>query len=289
MGKIMNKFMGTGVALVTPFTSDLAIDYPALKKLINHLDRDEINYYVIMGTTGESATLNWSEKIGLLQFCKNNISNKPIVFGLGGNNTLGLLDQIKIINKIGVDAILSVTPYYNKPSQAGLIAHFEMIAEASKAPIILYNIPSRTATNMEATTVIALAEHPNIIGIKEASGDLEQCQQIMIHKPIDFILISGNDQDTVEILQMGGCGTISVVANYKPVELGNIVIEMMAGRAPNAKKINESLLKYYALMMSEGNPTSVKTALKTIGICQKYVRLPLIEGSKALEDKFIKA
>ena len=225
----------------------------------------------------------------MLQFCKNNISNKPIVFGLGGNNTLWLLDQIKIINKIGVDAILSVTPYYNKPSQAGLIAHFEMIAEASNAPIILYNIPSRTATNMEATTVIALAEHPNIIGIKEASGDLEQCQQIMIHKPIDFILISGNDQDTVEILQMGGCGTISVVANYKPVELGNIVIEMMAGRAPNAKKINESLLKYYALMMSEGNPTSVKTALKTIGICQKYVRLPLIEGSKALEDKFIKA
>ena len=190
----MNKlFVGTGVALVTPFLSDKKIDYHSLERIIKFVDIPEINYLVIIGSTGESATLSWDEKIEILEFTKGKAPDKPILFGLGGNDTAQLLREIGIINKYPIDGILSVTPYYNRPSQAGLISHYRQIADASDHPIILYNVPSRTGVNLESKSTLILSEHSNIMGIKEASGNIKQCERILNSRPKDFLLISGND------------------------------------------------------------------------------------------------
>ena len=190
----MNKlFVGTGVALVTPFLSDKKIDYNSLKRIIKFVDLPQINYLTILGTTGESATLSWSEKIEILKFMIKNSSGKPILLGLGGNDTARLLKEINLINKYDINGILSVTPYYNRPSQAGLISHYRQIADASDHPIILYNVPSRTGVNLESKSTLILSEHSNIMGIKEASGNIKQCERILNSRPKDFLLISGND------------------------------------------------------------------------------------------------
>ena len=284
----MNElFVGTGVALVTPFLSDKRIDYSSLERIIKFVDLPEINYLAIMGTTGESATLSWNEKIEILEFTKEKAPNQPILFGLGGNDTAQLLKEISLINKYPIDGILSVTPYYNRPSQAGLISHYRQIADASDHPIILYNVPSRTGVNLESDTTLILSEHSNIMGIKEASGDLKQCERIVNSKSDNFLLLSGNDSETLAILKLGGNGSISVLANYKPEMFGNMVRSYLNKEYEKALKYQNELREYFEWMDLEGNPTSIKTALKTIHLCKKTVRSPLMEGSIDLENKFL--
>lgn len=285
----MNElFVGTGVALVTPFLSDKKIDYDSLERIIKFVDLPEIDYLAIMGTTGESATLSWNEKIEILEFTKGKAPDQPILFGLGGNDTTQLLKEISLINKYPIDGILSVTPYYNRPSQAGLISHYRQIADTSDHPIILYNVPSRTGVNLESDTTLILSEHSNIMGIKEASGDLKQCERIINSKSDNFLLLSGNDSETLAILKLGGNGSISVLANYKPEIFGNMVRSYLNKEYEKALKYQNELREYFEWMDLEGNPTSIKTALKTIHLCKKTVRSPLMEGSIDLENKFIK-
>ena len=285
----MNElFVGTGVALVTPFLSNKKIDFESLERIIKFVDIPEINYLSIVGTTAESPTLSWNEKIEILEFVKKKALNRPILFGLGGNDTNQLLREINCINKYNIDGILSVTPYYNRPSQTGLISHYRQIADSSDHPIILYNVPSRTGVNLASDATLILSEHPNIIGIKEASGDLEQCKRISNSKPDDFLLISGNDADTLAILKIGGSGSISVIANYKPSKFGKMVQYFLNNNFDNAFMIQKELNSLFSLMNLEGNPTSIKTALKTIDLCEKTVRAPLIEGSIYLENEFKK-
>jgi len=285
----MNElFAGTGVALVTPFSLNKEVDFDALERIIKFVNLPEINYLSIVGTTAESPTLSWNEKIEILEFVKEKAKNQPILFGLGGNDTAQLIKEIKYINKYNIDGVLSVTPYYNRPSQTGLISHYRQVADSSDHPIILYNVPSRTGVNLESDTTLILSEHPNIIGIKEASGDLEQCKRISISKTDDFLLISGNDADTLAILKIGGNGSISVIANYKPDDFGKMVQYSLNNNYDTALEIHNELNLLFNLMNLEGNPTSIKTALKTIGLCEKTVRSPLIEGSVYLENKFKK-
>ena len=284
----MNElFVGTGVALVTPFLSDKKIDYNSLERIIKFVDLPEIDYLAIMGTTGESATLSWNEKIKILEFTKGKAPDQPILFGLGGNDTTQLLKEISLINKYPIDGILSVTPYYNRPSQAGLISHYRQIADTSDHPIILYNVPSRTGVNLESDTTLILSEHSNIMGIKEASGDLKQCERIVNSKSDNFLLLSGNDSETLAILKLGGNGSISVLANYKPEIFGNMVRSYLNKEYEKALKYQNELREYFEWMDLEGNPTSIKTALKTIHLCKKTVRSPLMEGSIDLENKFL--
>ena len=284
----MNElFVGTGVALVTPFLSDKKIDYDSLERIIKFVDLPEIDYLAIMGTTGESATLSWNEKIEILEFTKGKAPDQPILFGLGGNDTTQLLIEISLINKYPIDGILSVTPYYNRPSQAGLISHYRQIADTSDHPIILYNVPSRTGVNLESDTTLILSEHSNIMGIKEASGDLKQCERIINSKSDNFLLLSGNDSETLAILKLGGNGSISVLANYKPEIFGNMVRSYLNKEYEKALKYQNELREYFEWMDLEGNPTSIKTALKTIHLCKKTVRSPLMEGSIDLENKFL--
>ncbi|HEY3403219.1 MAG TPA: 4-hydroxy-tetrahydrodipicolinate synthase [Ohtaekwangia sp.] len=281
----MKKFYGTGVALVTPFTESLEIDYKALKKLLNHTAKG-VDYYVVMGTTGESPTLSPEEKKEVLQFVKaNNTKKLPIVYGIGGNNTQEIIDTIHETDLKGVDAILSVSPYYNKPSQEGISQHFERIADASPVPVILYNIPGRTGSNMTAETTLRLAKHPNIVGIKEASGNLEQCMKIQKLAPKDFAVISGDDMLTAPFYAFGGKGIISVLANTYPVIFRKIKEHAQAGNMVKAHQEQFKLLEINGPMYEEGNPVGVKYVLSQLGICGPHVRLPLVAASSALRKK----
>jgi len=213
----MKKLLGTGVALVTPFSSDGSVDFKSLKKVLKHTAKG-VDYWVVMGTTGESATLSKEEKKAVLDFTKaNNPGKLPIVYGIGGNHTAAVVRELHDTDLTGVDAVLSVSPYYNKPSQEGLYLHFKAVADASPLPIILYNVPGRTALNMTAETTLRLSVHKKIVGIKEASGSIEQCMRIAHYKPSEFMLISGDDTMTVPLYAIGGVGVISVLANAYPV------------------------------------------------------------------------
>ncbi len=281
----MKKLEGTGVALVTPFTRNHAIDYPALKRLLNHTATG-VDYYVVMGTTGESVTITADEKKKVLQFIKqNNTAKLPIVYGIGGNDTQAVLDTIRNTDLKGVDAILSVSPYYNKPSQEGIYQHFKAIADASPLPIILYNVPGRTSSNLTAETTLRLATHKNIIGIKEASGNLEQCMRIAKSKPKDFLLISGDDLLTVPIYAIGGKGVISVLANALPVVFKKMKESSFAGNYEQACLHQFSLLEINGPMYEESNPVGIKQVLHEFGVCENHVRLPLVSASEALQKK----
>lgn len=278
------RLKGTGVALITPFSESFQVDYESLNNLLQFTANRGVDYYVVQGTTGESATTTPEEKAAILNFVKNNnTAHKPVVYGLGGNNTFQVIEQLKFVDLSGVDAVLSVAPYYNKPSQKGLIAHFTAVADASPVPIILYNVPGRTATNMEAETTIALAEHENIIGIKEASGKLEQCMHIANHTADDFLLISGEDILTLPMLAVGGVGVISVLANAYANIFHNIVMHASSGNWEAARKASFDLLPINHLMYAESNPVGVKYALKVLEVCEDYVRLPLVPASAPLK------
>jgi 4-hydroxy-tetrahydrodipicolinate synthase len=279
----MKKLAGTGVALVTPFTIDGHVDFKGLKRLLSHTAKG-VDYYVVMGTTGESVTTSKEEKKEILEFVKANNSKKlPIVYGIGGSNTQDVLETIKQTNFEGVDAILSVSPYYNKPSQEGIYQHFKMVAGKSPVPVILYNVPGRTSSNMSAATTLRLAGHKNIIGIKEASGNMEQCMKIAADKPEDFMLISGDDMLTVPLYSIGSVGVISVLANAYPVHFKKMKEHAFAGKYAKASQELFKLLDINAPMYEEGNPVGVKFVLSELGICDHHVRLPLVAPSEGLK------
>lgn len=281
----MKKLYGTGVALVTPFDEDKQVDFRGLKKLLTHTAKG-VDYYVVMGTTGESATINKEEKKKVLSFVKENNSKKlPIVYGIGGNNTQEIIEAVKETDLRGVDAILSVSPYYNKPSQEGIFRHFKAIADESPVPIILYNVPGRTASNLTSETTLRLAKHPNIIGIKEASGNLEQCMKIVKEKPKGFMLISGDDMLTIPLYSIGAVGVISVLANAFPVIFKKIKEFSFSGNFSKASAEQFKLLEINGPMYEEGNPVGVKHVLKRMNICRNIVRLPLVSASESLQKK----
>ncbi|WP_100629944.1 4-hydroxy-tetrahydrodipicolinate synthase [Algoriphagus formosus] len=277
-----SKFYGTGVALVTPFTKNENIDLKALAKLIDHCIDGGADYLVVLGTTGEVVTLSAAEKRQVLQAAVSFVDQRvPIVYGLGGNNTSGILEEIENTDFQGVDAVLSVSPYYNKPSQAGIQAHYEAIADKCPVPVILYNVPGRTGSNLTSQTTLNLAKHDNIIGIKEASGDLTQCMEIAANKPEDFLLISGDDMLTVPIQSIGGVGVISVLANAFPTTFRKLT----QGGFTEKQEAVYSLLEINPLMYAEGNPVGLKVILNEMGLCSEEVRLPLVEASEELKQK----
>lgn len=281
----MKNLFGTGVALVTPFTRSGDVDYKGLKKLMSHTAKG-VDYYVVMGTTGESVTTNKEEKKTILSFVKaNNKKNLPIVYGMGGSNTEEVLANIKQTDLTGVSAILSVSPYYNKPSQEGIYQHFKAIAGKSPVPVILYNVPGRTASNMSASTTLRLAQHKNVIGIKEASGNMEQCMKIAAEKPADFMLISGDDMLTVPLYSVGAVGVISVLANAFPVVFRKMKEMAFTGNYPKASRELFTLLDINGPMYEEGNPVGVKYVLSQLNVCEEHVRLPLVPASEGLKKK----
>lgn len=281
----MLNLNGTGVALITPFHGDQSIDFDGLKNVINHVIRGEVDYLVVMGTTGESATLSKQEKEQVLKSALEfNANRLPIVYGIGGNNTLAVLDEIKATDFSGISAILSVSPYYNKPPQAGIIAHYTAIADACPVPVILYNVPGRTMSNMTASTTLTLAQHPNIIGMKEASGNLEQCMSIAAGKPEDFYLISGDDMLTTAMMSIGAVGVISVLANAYPETFRNI----SHGELEISRKATFSLLALNPLIYEESNPVGLKCLMQELGICWDAVRLPLVKASESLRERIVR-
>ena len=280
-----SKFRGVGPALITPFKKDLSIDFEALKRLLEHTAKGA-DYFVVQGTTGESATTTFEEKQEILNFVKaNNPKQLPIVFGVGGNNTAAVLDFLDKIDLSGVDAILSASPHYNKPSQEGIYQHYVAIADKSPVPVILYNVPGRTASNLTAATTLRLAAHPNIIGIKEASGNLEQCMHIASKKPDDFLLISGDDLLTNSLIAMGAVGVISVLANPFPETFAAMVHKALNGDFAGSSKELFKLIEINPAMYEESNPVGAKEALKQQGVCDNYVRMPLLPATEQLSEK----
>ncbi len=278
----MLSLHGTGVALITPFQKDLSIDFEGLKKVMDHVIQGGADYLVVQGTTGESPTLSKEEKKQVLKAAKeHNAERLPIVYGIGGNNSQAILDEIKLTDFTDVAAILSVSPSYNKPSQAGIIAHFTAIADASPVPVILYNVPGRTMSNMTAATTVTLSHHSNIIGMKEASGNLEQCMNIASEKQADFMLISGDDMLTTTIRAIGGVGVISVLANAYPT----LFKTMSHGDLLASKEATFKLLTLNPLMYEESNPVGLKFLMNQLGICEDWVRLPLLQASPELQEK----
>lgn len=282
----MEKFHGTGVALVTPFNTDRSVDYQGLKNLINHLVDGGVDYLVSLGTTGETATLSKEEKKKIWDFTAEiNDGRLPLVAGIGGNSTLSVAEDIKNFNNNNYSAVLSVSPYYNKPTQEGIYQHYKYLSEASSLPIILYNVPGRTGTSMSPETTCKLAfDFKNIIGIKEASGSFDQFNQIMRDKPEDFLLISGDDPIALPMVSIGAVGVISVVGNALPRHLSDMVRLCLSGKYAEALPSHLSLLEITRLMFAEGNPAGVKAALKQLGICNDVVRLPLVKASTALKE-----
>ena len=280
---MIDLLKGVGVALVTPMNKDYSIDFPSLEKVVEHVISGGVDYLVIQGTTGESPVFSWQEKLVLLDFVsKVNNERKPLVFGLGGNDTFDLIKKSVDLKEYKLAAILSVSPYYNKPSQQGIIRHFERLADAYPHPIILYNIPSRTASNMEAETTLELSKHSNIVAMKEASGTLNQFKEIESNKPSDFLLLSGDDVLTHDMIKLGADGVISVVANLFPRDFTKMVKSGMEGDFVQSKKLDNSLFTAYTLSTKEGNPTSIKAGLEAKNICMRTVKPPLFDASDEL-------
>jgi 4-hydroxy-tetrahydrodipicolinate synthase len=280
------RFKGVGAALITPFDEQNEIDYPGLKKLIDLVTEGDVDYLVVQGTTGESPTVSEKEKREILAFTiKHNYKSLPIVYGIGGNNTQSVVDGIKSMDFTGVDAILSVCPYYNKPTQQGIIAHFTAIADASPVPVLLYNVPGRTVTNMNADTIVTLAAHPNIIGIKDAGGSLEQSMELAARVPDDFILLSGDDNLVTTMVSVGWHGVISVIANAFPKEFTDLTWHALEGRFKEAARLQLAFLEFDTLLYIESNPVGIKKCLEIKGICSSAVRLPLLKASDKLGEK----
>jgi 4-hydroxy-tetrahydrodipicolinate synthase len=279
---MQKKLKGTGVALVTPFRKDDSIDFNALKKIVEHVINGGVEYLVVMGTTGENPVLSEQEQKAVLNYVAEVSEKKvPIVFGIGGNNTQDVVTRIRSTDFESVDAILSATPYYNKPTQKGLYSHYKTLANASPVPMILYNVPGRTAVNMTAETTLNLAnDFKNIIGVKEASGNLNQVMQILKNKPKDFIVISGDDTYTLPYIALGMEGVISVTANACPKEFSDMVRAALKHDFKTAQKLHYKLLDFSESLFLEGSPAGVKAALEILGITSKYVRLPLAPVSR---------
>lgn len=283
----MDKIKGTGVALVTPFNEDKSVDYKGLENLLNHVIDGGIDYLVLMGTTGESVTLSKGEKVAVVDFCKKiNNSRIPVVLGIGGNNTMQVVEDIKSANLDGIDAILSVSPAYNKPSQEGIYQHYKMISGNCPLPIIVYNVPGRTASNISAETTVRLAnDFENIVAVKEASGDMDQIMKIIKNKPSDFVVLSGDDGLTLPMIHMGAEGVISVIGQSHPKEYSDMVSFGLSGNQEIANQLHNKLYDFYVPLYAEGNPVGIKACLELLGICKSQVRLPLVEASDAIKNE----
>lgn len=283
----MKQFTGAGVALVTPFSADMSIDYSALRRLVREQIDGGTDFLVVQGTTGESPTLSAAEKKQVLEtVMEENNGRLPIVYGVGGNNTMAVCEALKQV-PAGVDGILSVAPYYNKPIQRGFVAHFKALADSTDLPIILYNVPGRTGSNMTAETTLELAEVKNLVAMKEASGNMEQIMEIIRCKPEGFNLLSGDDAITLPLIAAGAEGVISVVANSFPKRFANMVHSALKGDLVTARKEHYDLLPVTKLFFAEGNPGGVKVALETLGWMEAHMRLPLVPVSEATRNGII--
>lgn len=283
----MQQFIGTGVALVTPFNEDRSIDFNALERLVNYQIENGINYLVVMGTTGESATLSWAEKQEVIsKVVEVNQGKLPIVLGIGGNNTQAVVDEINRQDLSKIDGILSVAPYYNKPTQEGFYQHYKAIATATEKPIILYNVPGRTAKNMLPETTIRLAnDFKNIVAIKEAGNNMQQYYELLKNKPEDFLVISGDDDLVLGATLAGGAGVISVIGQAYPKEFSKMIQLGLNGKAKEAFAIHYKLMDVVSFIFEENNPAGIKSVLEKMGICNDQVRLPLVKASKELKVK----
>jgi 4-hydroxy-tetrahydrodipicolinate synthase len=287
----MKKFRGTGVAIVTPFKNDSSIDFTALGRIVNHVIDGGVNYIVAMGTTGESVTISKDERKAIFSYILEAIDNRvPLVAGIGGNNTQEIVNCVRNTDLTGISAILSVSPYYNKPSQRGLFQHYKAIATWCPVPVILYNVPGRTASNLTAETCLELAhECDNIIGVKEASGNFEQIMKILKGKPDNFQVISGDDMLTLPIIAAGGSGVISVIANVFPAQWSEMVNQSLKLNFKAAREIQFKLMEILELFFTDGNPAGAKAMLSNLNLCQNNLRLPLVPVSKPVYTRIQKA
>lgn len=286
----MEQLIGTGVALVTPFGEDFGVDVNALERIVEHGIQGGLDYLVVLGTTGEAATLSREEKQLVMDVVVGtNAGRLPLVVGVGGNNTAAVIGDLKGLDLSEFTAVLSVSPYYNRPTQEGIYQHFKALAEASPKPIVLYNVPSRTACNMTAETTLRLAQLPNIVGIKEASGDMVQIDGIISGKPEGFMLISGDDFTALPTVLAGGSGVISVLGQGLPQPFSRMIALGLEGRSPEAYDIHHRLLPVMSLIFEEGNPAGIKALLRQQGLCGAGVRLPLVAASPSLDQKIDRA
>jgi 4-hydroxy-tetrahydrodipicolinate synthase len=285
----MQKFIGTGVALITPFKEDLSVDFNALVKLVNFNIENGTNYLVINGTTAESATISEEEKLQIIALIvKTTAGRVPLVLGIGGNNTLAVVKELQTLDLSNIDGILSVVPYYSKPTQEGFYQHFKALSAATEKPIILYNVPGRTAKNMDAATTIRLAnDFPNIVGIKEAGNNMQQYLELLKNKPTDFLVISGDDDLALGITLAGGAGVISVIGQAYPKEFSTLINCGLEGRNKEGYAIHFKMMAIIDAIFEENNPAGIKTVLQALEICANTVRLPLVKASTQLEEKIV--
>ncbi len=283
----MQAFIGTGVALVTPFKKDFSVDTEALKRIVNYVIAGGVEYLVVLGTTGEPATLNSNEKeLVIKTIIEANEGRLPLVLGVGGNNTYGVVDELKTRDMSQFSAILSVSPYYNKPTQEGIYQHYKAIAEASPIPVILYNVPARTASNMASQTVVRLAnDFKNIIGIKEAAGDLVQAMKLIQDKPKDFLVISGDDMVGLPIILAGGSGVISVIGGGYPAQFSQMVRLGLQKKVDEAYSLHYKIMESIDLIFEQGNPGGIKEVYKSLGMSENVLRLPLVNVDETLAKK----
>ena len=283
----MNSLIGMGVALVTPFKSDLSIDHDALSKIVSFNIDNGTDYLVISGTTGESVTITKDEKRAIVEtIVKTNAGRLPLVIGIGGNNTAAVIEELKTTDLSPFVAVLSVAPYYSKPTQEGLYQHFKAVAEASSIPVILYNVPGRTAKNMEPDTSLRLARDiDNIVAIKEAGNSPEQYKALIQNKPKDFMVISGDDDLVCDVVLSGGSGVISVIGQALPALFSNMIHKGISGDEQAAKALEKSAMPLIGLIFEENNPAGIKAVLEQLGLCNDTVRLPLVTATEALKLK----
>ncbi|CAM3956031.1 4-hydroxy-tetrahydrodipicolinate synthase [Flavobacterium antarcticum] len=283
----MQSFVGTGVALVTPFKKDFSVDVQALEKIVNHVIEGGVEYLVVLGTTGEPATLNAEEKELVIDtIIKANNKRLPLVLGVGGNNTMQLVDELKTRDFSAFAAILSVSPYYNKPTQEGIYQHFSAIAKASPVPVILYNVPGRTASNMLPSTVLRLAhEFSNVVAIKEAAGDIVQAMKIIQGKPENFHVISGDDMITLPMVLAGGSGVISVIGEGFPKEFSQMVRLGLERKVDQAYALHYKIANATDMIFEQGNPAGIKQVFKALGLAENTVRLPLVAVNEDLANR----
>ena len=282
-----SKFLGTGVALVTPFKSDLSVDHDALATIVNFNIENGVEYLVICGTTGESVTITKQEKNEIIAtVSKTNNGRVPMVLGIGGNNTAQVVEEIKTTNLSTIDALLSVSPYYSKPSQEGIYQHFKAVAEASPIDVILYNVPGRTSRNVEVQTTLRLAkDFKNVIGVKEAGNNVAQYLQLIKNKPEDFLIISGDDDLALGVVLAGGAGVISVIGQAFPKEFSEMIRLGLKGDAKSAYKLHYRLMDVIGYIFEENNPAGIKGVFEALGMCRDTVRLPLVPVSDHLKEK----
>ena len=283
-----NIFKGTGIALITPFKQDQAVDVDALHRIVNHVIDNGADFLVVLGTTSEAPTLNADEKkLVIKTILKANNGRLPVMLGMGGNNTQAVIEAIKAQDFTGIQGILSVVPFYNKPNQRGMKAHFEAIADASPVPVVVYNVPGRVGVNLQAATCVELAKHPNIIAVKEASGNLQQIMEILRDKPTDFDVLSGDDGITQPLMALGAQGVISVAANAYTKPFSRMMHAMKEGRPEEALHLHYAMLMMNQLIFADGNPAGIKCLMSKMGLCENVLRLPLVTVSDKVEASIV--